>query len=371
MDLYLPVLPQLGRDLGATQTLAQLTMSLCMVGLGVGQLLARPLSDRIGRRRPLVIGVAFYTIVSVLCALAPTIWTLIGFRFLQGLAGAAGLVIARAMVRDLFSGAEAARVYSLLMIVMGVAPVLAPLAGGQLARFGDWRVMFAALVVIGVVLTLGALTLPETLPPGRRQEKGLTAIRSQFTTLAQDRRFMGYALALATGAYALFTYISFSSFVLQDSYGLTPQLFSLIFGVNAVGIVAGGNVNRLIVRRAGPRAMLAGGIGVSLLGSGILLGAVLVDGGLGGMLAGLFIVLSSLGLIMPNSTALALEPHSARAGTASALVGMLQFLVGAAVPPLASLGGATALSMALTMTVALVACLAVFQLTVRLGRTDR
>lgn len=368
LDLYLPALPELGRDLGAGEALTQLTMSLCMVGLAAGQLLAGPLSDRVGRRRPLVAGVAAYTVISVLCALAPTIWALAGLRLLQGLAGAAGIVVARAIVRDLFGGAEAARAYALLMLVMGTAPVLAPLAGGQLARFGDWRVMFAALAVAGALLTAAALTLPETLPPGARVAGG-AAVGQGFAALARDRSFAGYALVLALGACALFTYISFSPFVLQDGYGLTPQAFSAVFAANALGIVAGGNVSRLVVRRAGARRTLGAGLLTALAGSAVLLAALAAGLQALWLLAGLFLVISSVGLILPNATALALEPHGERAGTASALLGAVQFLAGAAVPPLASLGGATATAMAVTMAACVVAALPCF--TFLAGRTPR
>ncbi|WP_204017629.1 multidrug effflux MFS transporter [Sphaerimonospora thailandensis] len=352
LDLYLPVLPQLGRDLAAGDALAQLTMSMCLVGLALGQLVAGPLSDRVGRRKPLLIGVAAYAATSLLCAFAPGIWSLIGVRLVQGLAGAAGLVIARAIVRDLFDGAAAARVYSMLMIVSGLAPIAAPLAGAQLSRFMDWRGLFVVLAGIGVLLVLAALGVPETLDPAERHSGGVRATGRQFAVLARDRSFTGYCLMLSLAACTLFTYIGLSSFVLQHEYQVGPQAFSVIFAVNSVGIVLAGNLNGLLVGRYGPRPMLVTGLVVCVAGSVIALGGVAAGWGLPVLLSGLFLMVSSGGLVAPNASALALIPHGERAGTASAFLGVLQFLAGAVVPPLVSMGGATALSMTLTITAA-------------------
>ncbi|GAA3118992.1 multidrug effflux MFS transporter [Streptosporangium carneum] len=359
MDLYLPVLPELGRAMRTTDALAQLTMSMCMVGLALGQLLAGPISDRIGRRRPLVVGVATYAVASLLCALAPDIWSLIGLRLVQGLAGAAGLVIARAMVRDLFDGDAAARVFSLLILVSGLAPVVAPLVGGQLARFTDWRGMFVALAVIGLLLFLAALGLPETLTQDARHTGGLRATGRQFAVLVRDRAFVGYALVLSLAGCSLFVYITLSPFVLQDRYGVTAQVFSAIFAVNSLGIMAGGNLNGVLVGRFGARRMLGIGLVTGLAGALAALVGVLAGWGLPGLLPGLFVAVSSIGLVSPNANALAMSPHGERAGTASALLGVLQFLIGAVVPPLLSLGGADALSMTLAITVVSTAALVV------------
>lgn len=352
MDLYLPSLPALGRDLHATAAAAQLTMSLCMVGLALGQLVAGPLSDRVGRRRPLAAGVAVYAVTSLLCAFAPGIWILTGLRLLQGLAGAFGLVIARAMVRDLFSGEQAARVFSTLMLVTGLAPVIAPLAGGELARVTDWRGMFLVLAAAGAALFLAALTLPETLPPQARHPGGLGAAVAQFGVLGRDRNFAGYALVLSLVSCGLFTYISLSSFVFQNVYGLSAQQFSLIFALNSFGIIVASSLNRTVVARLGSRRLLSGGIWVGVLGGAVALGSVLAHGGLPVLLPGLFFVAAGAGLVLPNATALAMDPHAGRAGSASALIGMLQFITGAVVPPLVSGAGVTGL----TMTATVLAC---------------
>jgi len=343
-DLYLPSLPELGRDLGVSDALAQLTMSACMVGLALGQLVAGPMSDRAGRRRPLLAGLVAFAVASVLCALAPNLWLLVALRLVQGLAGAAGLVISRAMVRDLYSGDRAVRVFSSLMAVTGLAPVVAPLAGGQLARITDWRGTFWVLAGIGVLLLVAAAFLPETLAPENRHRG--TGVLAPFAALGRDRGFIGYVLVLALGGSALFTYIGLSSFVLQGGYGLDAQAYSLIFAANSVGIVLTSNVNRLVVRRFGPRRMLTSGIATGLTGGVVALVAALTGAGLPLLLPGLFLVVAAVGLAMPNATALGMERHGDRAGSASALLGTLQFLSGAVIPPLLSSGGATDVIMA-------------------------
>jgi len=358
MDLYLPSLPSLGRSLGASDSLAQLTMSVCMIGLAVGQLFGGPLSDRFGRRRPLVLGVAAFTVASALCAVAPNIGALIVLRLMQGLAGAFGLVISRAMVRDLFRGDAASRVFSTLLMVSGVAPVLAPLAGGQIARVTDWRGLFAVLFIVGALLFLAALGLPETLPEQARRPAGLRAVAAEFAVLGRDRRFTSYALVIALTSCSLFTYISFGTFVLQSGYGLSAQEFSLVFAVNSAGIVLAGNLNRVMVGRSSPGRLLAVGISVGLAGTLLAFAAVLFNLGLPALLPGLFLLTAVAGLISPNATALSMDRHGDRAGSASALLGVVQFTAGAVVPPLVSdVAGATAVSMSATMLAAFAAAL--------------
>lgn len=368
-DLYLPTLPGLGRDLGVSDSLTQLTMSACMVGLALGQLVAGPLSDRSGRRRPLLAGLTVFAVTSLLCALAPNLWLLVALRLIQGLAGAAGLVISRAMVRDLYSGDRAVRVFSSLMAVTGLAPVVAPLAGGQLARITDWRGTFWVLAGIAVVLLLAAAFLPETLAPEARHRA--TGLVASFAVLGRDRVFVGYVLVLALGGSALFTYIGLSSFVLQDQYGIGATTYSLIFAANSVGIVITSNINRVVVRRCGPRRMLATGLTCGLTGGLIALTASLTGAGLPMLLPGLFLVVSGVGFSMPNSTALGMERHGERAGAASALLGTLQFLSGALVPPLLSSGGATDLVMAAGVSASYLAATLVLLTLARARVTDR
>jgi DHA1 family bicyclomycin/chloramphenicol resistance-like MFS transporter len=303
--------------------------------------------------------VAAFAVASALCAFAPNIGILIALRLVQGLAGAFGIVISRAIVRDLFRGDQAARVFSTLMMVTGVAPVLAPLAGGQIARVTDWRGLFAVLFAAGVLLFLAAFRLPETLPQSARRPSGLRTVGAEFAVLGRDRRFTGYALVMSLTGCALFTYISFGTFVLQGRYGLSAQEFSAVFAVNSVGIVLSGNLNRMLVGRFSPARLLAAGFGTGLAGALLALAAVLCRLGLPGLLPGLFLVTASVGLISPNATALSMDGHGERAGSASALLGVLQFTTGAIVPPLVAGGaGASPVSMTVTMLAAFAAALA-------------
>jgi DHA1 family bicyclomycin/chloramphenicol resistance-like MFS transporter len=341
IDMYLPALPRLTHDLSAGASLVQLTLTACLVGLAVGQVVAGPISDMWGRRRPLLIGVALYAIASLLCAVAPAVPILIGLRLVQGAAGAAGIVIARAIVRDLYDGPAAARFFSLLMLVNGVAPVAAPVIGGQLLRVTSWRGVFVLIALIGVLMVAAAYAgLRETLPPGERRTGGLRSTLRTFAGLCADRVFLGYALAGGLAFAAMFAYISGSPFVIQDIYGLSPQAYSLIFAVNALGIVAAGQVSGRLAGRVPLRALLAAGLGMSLAG-GVLL-AVAVGAGLGlpGVLPALFLVVAAIGLIMPNATALALTGRPpATAGSASALLGLAQFVIGGAAAPLVGVAG--------------------------------
>ncbi|MFI0483427.1 multidrug effflux MFS transporter [Actinomadura sp. 9N215] len=340
IDMYLPALPTLTEDLstGAMQT--QLTLTACIVGLAVGQAVAGPLSDAFGRRRPLLIGLAAYAVASLLCAAAPTVETLIALRLVQGAAGAAGIVIARAIVQDLYDGVAAAKFFALLMLVNGLAPILAPVFGGQLLRLMPWPGVFAVLAGIGVALFLGSLLgLKETLPPEARETGGLRATATTFRALAADRSFVGYALASGLAFAALFTYISGSPFVLQDIYDLSPQEFSAVFALNSVGIVAAGQVSGMLAGRVALRRLLAAGLALVAAGGAGLLAAVLA-GGLPWVLAALFLVACGEGLIGPNATALALSGRPPRvAGSASALLGVTQFALGGAAAPLAGLAG--------------------------------
>lgn len=369
-DMYLPSLPGLGHELAVSDSLAQLTMSASMVGLACGQLMIGPLSDRVGRRRPLLIGLIVFALMSVLCAAAPNLWILVALRLIQGMAGAAGQVISRAVVRDLYRGARAVRVFSSLMAVTGIAPVVAPLAGGQLARVTDWRGVFLVLAGLALlVLLVAALCLPETLAPENRHRG--TSMVSSFGTLLRDRVFIGYVLVLALGGSALFTYIGLSSFVLQNQYGVTATTYSLMFAANSVGIVIASNINRLVVRRFGPRRMLASGLTCGLTGGIVALTASLTGAGLPMLLPGLFLVVTGVGFNMPNSTALGMERHGERAGAASALLGTLQFLTSAAIPPLLSSGGATDLVMAAGVTGSYLAALLALLTLARARAADR
>lgn len=344
MDMYLPALPQVTSALHSPAATVQLTLTTCLAGMALGQLIVGPMSDKWGRRRPLLAGMVIYVLATALCAFAPTVELLIVCRLLQGLAGAAGIVIARAVVRDLYDGVAMARFFSTLMLISGVAPVVAPLIGGQILQVTDWRGVFVVLTVVGLLLTLVVWrTLHETLPPARRHSGGLGQTLRTMRDLLADRTFSGYLLVGAFAFAALFAYISASPFVIQEIYGASPQTFSLLFGVNSVGLVLVGQLNgKVLVGRVSLNRVL--GIGLVLIaaaGAALLLMAAGVFGqvGLVPMAAGLFVLMASMGLVMPSTNTLALvrTPHAA--GSASALLGTSTFLLGSVASPLVGIAG--------------------------------
>ncbi|MBC9713996.1 multidrug effflux MFS transporter [Streptomyces sp. TRM66268-LWL] len=359
LDMYLPALPELAGEFRVPDATVQLTLTSCLVGLAAGQLIAGPLSDTYGRRKPLLIGLAGYALASVLCAFAPSAEVLTGLRLVQGLAGAAGLVIARAIVGDLYEGRAAARFFALLMLVNGLAPILAPLLGGQLLAVTDWRGIFAVLAVIGAgLLAAGAWGLRETLPVERRQTGGLGRTLRTARGLLGSGAFLAYALGGGFAMAALFAYISGSTFVLQQVYGMSPQAFSLAFAANAVALVAVSQLGARLLDRCSPVALMRAGLLFQLLGAVLLLVSVAAGLGLAGVLPSLLLVVASIGLTLPNSTALAMSVRPEAGGTASAVLGVLQYGMGGVAAPLVGLGG-TGSPWAMTVTIAGFAALAV------------
>lgn len=353
IDLYLPALPQVSADLRVSQAVTQLTLTAFMIGIALGQLVIGPLSDTLGRRRPLLTGLSVYVLAGALCALAPDPAVLIGMRLVQGLAGAAGIVIARAVVRDLYDGLGAARLLSSLMLVSGTAPILAPLLGAQLLRLTSWRGVFVTLTLLGlVVLAAAATLLTETLPSRDRRRGGLPAALRGMSELVRDRSFTGYLLTGGLGFAALFAYIAGSSFTLQQTYGASPQTYSLLFGLHSLGMVATGQLNgKFLLGRYPSHRVLATGLAV-LGGAGTAL-VVLVTAthaGLPWIAVALFLTACPVGMILPTTTALSLHRAPHAAGSASALLGTTQFLMGALAPALAGLGGrSSALPMAVSV----------------------
>lgn len=366
MDMYLPALPQVTGALHSPAATVQLTLTACLAGMALGQLVVGPLSDRWGRRRPLLAGMGVYVVATAMCALAPTVELLIAFRLLQGLAGAAGIVIARAVVRDLYDGLAMARFFSTLMLIAGTAPIVAPVVGGQILRITDWRGVFVVLTGIGVALTLVVWRLlHETLPPQRRHGGGLRTTLQTMRGLLADRPFSGYTLTGSFAFAALFAYVAASSFVVQEIYGASAQTFSLLFGLNALGLITAGQVNgRVLVGRVSLDAVLATGLSVVLGGAvALLLMTTGVFGpvGLAPVAAGLFVLMTAMGITLPNTNALALmrTPHAA--GSASALLGTASFLVGAIASPLVGIAGeGTAVPMAVVQVVSAVAAAGCF-----------
>ncbi|WP_372461479.1 multidrug effflux MFS transporter [Actinacidiphila acidipaludis] len=376
MDMYLPALPQVTDALHAPSATVQLTLTGCLAGLALGQLVAGPLSDRWGRRGPLLTGMVIYVLATAFCALAPSAGLLIGVRVVQGLAGAAGIVIARAVVRDLYDGVDMARFFATLQLISGVAPIVAPLIGGQILRVTDWRGVFVVCTVIGVLLTvLVWRRLHETLPPAERHSGEMKETFGAMRGLLADRVFTGYVLAGSFGFAALFTYVSASSFVVQDVYGASVQTFSLLFGLNSVGIVAVGQLNgKVLVGRVDMDKVL--GAGLVLIGAASVALVLLTTGVFGPatlpeIAAALFVLMASMGLVLPTTNTLALLRTKRSAGSASALIGTSSFLVGAAISPLAGVAGdGTAVPMAITqLTCVVIASAAFVGLCVRGRRT--
>ncbi|MGW6488204.1 MULTISPECIES: multidrug effflux MFS transporter [unclassified Streptomyces] len=366
MDMYLPSLPEVTGALHAPAATVQLTLTACLAGMALGQLVVGPMSDRWGRRRPLLSGLAVYVVATVLCALAPTVELLVAFRLAQGLAGAAGIVIARAVVRDLYDGDAMARFFSTLMLISGVAPVVAPLIGGQILRVTDWRGVFVVLTAVGIALTAVVWAkLPETLRPEDRHVGGVGEALHAMRALLADRVFAGYMLAGGFTFAALFAYISASPFVIQEIYGASPQTFSLLFGVNSVGLVITGQINgKVLVGRVPLEKVLGTGLALVVLAATALLlmsTGVFGNVGLVPVSAALFVLMSAMGLALPNTQTLALMRVRHAAGSASALLGTTSFLIGAVASPLVGIAGEhTAVPMAVVQLAAVLVAVACF-----------
>lgn len=368
IDMYLPALPSLAADLRADDAAVQATLAGMLVGLGVGQLLVGPLSDAVGRRKPLLAGLVGHALTSLLAAAAPGVLTLVGARVLQGVAGAAISVVAMAVVRDLFSGLAAAKLLSRLMLVMGVAPVLAPTLGGQVLRLTSWRGIFVVLAVAAVLLVgVAALGLQETLPPHRRRSARPRATLRTYRSLLADRPFLALAGVGGLMFATMFAYISGSPFVLQGLYGLSEQDYAVVFGVMALGIVAATQLNPVALHWFPPRRVLTGAVTVAAVAALALVATTATGfGGLAGVLAPLGVIIATCGFAFPNTPALALTRHGEAAGTAAAMLGATQFTIaGTAAPLVGMLGTGTAVPMAAVMAGATSTAVALLLLTRR------
>jgi len=347
-DMYLPSLPDVARDLHTSATAAQLTMTAMMIGGAVGQLVIGPVSDRFGRRKPVLVGVALHVLTSVMCAIGPSIGMLIGLRAAQGFFNASATVVAMAVIRDRFVGADAAKLMSRLMLVIGASPLFAPSIGGLIAGAWGWRAVFWALALFGVALWLVvAFYLPETLPDERRRRGGLRTAANGYWRLLRDRHFVGLALLPGLASAVLMSYVVSSPFVLRDGYGLTETQFALIFAVNGIGLVGGAQVNAALVHRVKPLHILRVSQSLMVLMCGVLLVlGITAWGGLPALLVALFLTLSLVNLIAPNANALALSRHGEVAGTAAAVSGASQAIIGGSATPLSGLLGGTTVAMA-------------------------
>jgi MFS transporter, DHA1 family, multidrug resistance protein len=353
MDLYLPVLPALTSELRAATSTAQLTITACLLGLALGQLVAGPLSDRFGRRRPLLIGVVAYIGVSLLCAASPTVETLVAARFVQGLAGGVGIVIAQAAGRDVYSGGALLRYYGRLTVLGGLAAIVGPLIGGQLARVTDWRGVFVFLAVVGaVILAACALVFRETLPAENRVGGGMAQTGRDMRRLLSDRVFLGAVLVTGFVNAALFAYLSGATFVLQGVYGLSPQGYSYAFGLNSLGFMVFGFAAGRASERWSERGTLLVGIAMCLAGAGGLLATATWHLPLAAVIVSLLTMVSGVAVTTPPATSLALADYPDIAGTASSFLGVARFAFGGLAAPLVGLGNGVAPLALVTVTAA-------------------
>ncbi|MBA8806337.1 multidrug effflux MFS transporter [Promicromonospora sukumoe] len=351
VDMYLPALPQVALDLDSTEALAQLTVSCMLIGGGVGQLVIGPLSDRFGRRAPLLVGLALHVVISLLCAVVTSMPLLIVLRLAQGFFNAAAGVASVAIVRDRFVGAEAARILSRLMLVIGVAPMFAPTLGTFVLAHGPWRWVFVVLAVMGAALALVVLrVMPETHPPVKRLTGGVRAVAGGYGKLLRDRHFMALAVIPGLGFGVLMSYVVGSPIIFQQEYGLSEGQFALLFAVNGVGLVLSAQVNAALVRKVAPVRLLRFGVVAQAVLVVVLLVVVLTGaGGLIGLLVALWCVLAFQGLVPANASALALSRHGEIAGTAAAMIGAVQSLIAGSVSSLGGFLGGDATAMALVM----------------------
>jgi DHA1 family bicyclomycin/chloramphenicol resistance-like MFS transporter len=348
IDMYLPAMPTMALGLGANASQAQFTLASFFLGFALGQAGYGPLADRFGRKPPLYAGLILFAASSAGCALAPTVGALAALRFLQAIGACAGTVIARAMVRDLFEPHDTPRVYAALMLVMGAAPMLAPLLGGYLLIAFGWRAIFWVLTACGVASFLAVwLRLRESHDRAQAQSLALGRVLGDFGALLADRRFMGYTLAASVSLAGMFAYIAASPFVFITLYGVAPVQFGWLFGINAFGIIASSQISARLVRRIPADTLLhiAGAV-QAVAGIALLAAAATGAGGLVGIVVPLFVFVSGIGFVMPNATALAMAPQGRKAGTASSLLGTIQFSIGAlAATAVGVLNNGTALPM--------------------------
>jgi DHA1 family bicyclomycin/chloramphenicol resistance-like MFS transporter len=367
IDMYLPALPTITRELETTSAAVQLTLTGTLVGLALGQLVLGPLSDALGRKRPLLAGTALHVLASLLVIVAPNLAVLGALRVLQGVGTAAGAVIAIAIVRDLYDGRAAATMLSRLFLVLGAAPVLAPTIGGEMLRFTSWRGIFAFLAVYGaLMIAVGYRSLPETLPPERRQSSGVRGTLRGYRSLFRDRAYVGLVLVAGLTMAGLFSYVSGSAFVYQGEFGLDEQQFGLLFGAGAFWLIAATQLNPVLLRRWSPQQLLVSGtVAGAAAGAALVFLAGTGTGGLWAVAGSLWAVLFACGLALPNAPALALSRHGEAAGTAAALLGAIQFGVGAVVSPVVGLLGNDAVAIGTVVVTSLVLAIVVLVLVVR------
>jgi MFS transporter, DHA1 family, multidrug resistance protein len=351
-DMYLPAFPAIETSLGVPAGSAQITLAAWFAGLAVGQVTQGTLADRFGRRGPLIAGTLLYSACNAGCALAPDLATFSLLRFAAAVGGSAGMVIPRAIVRDLADGHEAARLMSRLMLVMGVAPILAPTLGGAIVAAANWQAIFWITTAYGLACTvLVALFLPDTLPPTRRIVLSPAGLLARFAGLLRDRTFLTYTLMGGFGLFAMFAYIGGSPRVIIERFGATPVLYGVLFGCSAGAYILGSQVNPWLLPRLGAARVLRVGVRLFLLATVLMLGLALLDaGGLTGLVGPAVLAMGCMGFVLPNTAVGALSRHAAQAGSASALMGTMQFCMAAISGALVgALGDGTARGLAALM----------------------
>ncbi|MFB9758666.1 multidrug effflux MFS transporter [Ectobacillus funiculus] len=340
IDTYLPAFPTIVKEYHTSASLVQISLTTCLLGLGLGQLIIGPMSDVQGRRKPLLSFLILYLLASLTCAFAPNIYTFIGARFIQGFAAAGGLVISRAVVRDVYSGRELTKFFALLMLVGNLGPIVAPIAGGSILAFTNWTGVFIVLACIGLLLFLTISgNLEETLPKEKRIPSDFSQILKNFGSLLKDRQFAGYALTQGFIIAGIFAYVSGIPFVYQNIYGVSPQEFSLLFGINGIALIIGSQLVGRFTDVISERAFLKIGLMISNVAGAVLLVAFLLKAPLLVIVVPIFFLVASIGIIATTSFSLAMETQGHIAGSASALLGLLPFILGSLTAPLVGIAG--------------------------------
>ncbi|WP_147136808.1 Bcr/CflA family efflux MFS transporter [Stackebrandtia albiflava] len=349
VDMYLPAFPEMTEDLSGTASQTQLSLTSCLIGMAIGQFVIGPISDARGRRGPLTWFTALFALSSLACAVSPSMELLITARFLQGFTAAAGVVLSRAVARDVFDGRELTRFFALLMVINAGAPMVAPVLGGALLAlpFGAWPLIFVFLGLIGVGLVLLVRwRLPETLPPQRRIRGSARVVAATAVEVLTDRAFLGYALTVGVVHGGSFAYVAGTPFVYQEIYGVSPQVFGVLFGVNGLAIIAGSWAVGRLSARVAERVLLRYAVITAVAATAVLLVAAVVRAPLALVVTAIFGYMVAVGMILTGSFTLAMAEQAHRAGSAGAVLGALPLIIGAIVSPLVGLDESSALPMA-------------------------
>lgn len=367
IDMYLPAFPAIADELDAHVSLVQLSLTACLIGLAAGQIVVGPFSDAVGRRKPLIISVILFALASVLCAIAPNIETLIAARFVQGFTASGGVVLSRAVVSDVFTGREMTKFFALLMVINAVAPMAAPIAGGAILAlpFAGWETIFYFLGLLGVIMVIVVtLRLPETLPPEQRVPSSIGHSVRTMGSLFNERPFIGYALVVGLIHGGSFAYVAGTPFVYQEIYGVSPQTFSVLFGINGMAMILGSFIIGKFGGIVSEHRLLQGAVVVAVSATFVLLIMTIIQGPLASLVISIFIYMIAIGMIFTSSFTLAMKGQGHRAGSASAVVGMLPLVIGSLVSPLVGINETSAVPMgAILFGTSLIGMVAFFTLT--------